>query len=141
MICIYFISRSFNRLHNYFIENVLQFQSIHVPLPYALILEISIVHTYGNANRSLPIRKQSLQLTICLFIIKAMFYIQKLRLHKTFHQYNNIEFYVFYHFNTIFQTAPFIYSGYKFNTNKFETYVGFCRLESIYIINYQTILM
>ena len=48
MICIYFISRSFNKLRNYIIENILLFQSIHVPLTYVLILEISIVHTYAE---------------------------------------------------------------------------------------------
>ena len=41
-----------------------------------------------------------------------------------------------HHFCTIFHTALFINSGCKFYTYKFETYVGFCRLESIYIINY-----
>ena len=28
----------------------------------------------------------------------------------------NKEMYGFYHFNTIFHTVPFIYSGYKLNT-------------------------
>ena len=60
-------------------------------------------------------------------------------LHKTFHKYNiiKIEFYVFHNFCTIFHTALFIFQDVSFtHINKFETYVRFCRLESLYIINY-----
>ena len=62
----------------------------------------------------------------------------EITLHKTFHKYNiiTIEFQVFHHFCTILHTALFINLRFKFYTYKFETYVLFCRLESIYIINY-----
>ena len=69
-------------------------------------------------NRWLQIIKQYFQLTIHLFTVQTMSYIQKLDSIKPFINIFNIGFYGFYYFTTIFHTVPFTYSGCNFNTIK-----------------------
>ena len=117
---------------HHFIENV---HFIEMFYSFSLFMSLNIcvnfraqlsVNTYTWDNRSLPNVTHCAHWKICLFIIVAMSYIQKLNSIKHFINIFNIEFYGFSLFlNNISHCFTAIYSsGWHFNTINLIIYYG-----------------